>query len=728
MTTTYNEKILTLVLREFLEDGQIPTADELTEAYEAYTVLHSDMSKPFALDEDHSVDENSDSSAAAYNAFFSRVKSDLEAVYQETWDRMADSMESFDNWRVKMERLKKRLLDLESRIDALLMLRADTAGYFAFVEDNFVDLSKVNQDETTARVDVVNHAVTINDVLEETSVVNLNAIDLGKATFTILTREHLLASREAPGSEVRHAVQDADHSWQHRVRSFEGNVSTSGEFKLELGTSSVEISRIEIGIHASNTNTSMIIVGMYSTDNYNWYNLPTDNYVQSVDDRALFIFPKTQMQWVKFIMTKIGADDVDVDEYVYEFGMSSLKLYTTAGYDITNGNILQSQESSAYDEDDNRIGFNKVTLQACQEIPDETSIQYWVTAKSATEETTELRIDPYNVTDPVAPTILELGKLVDTEVLNLMIAPKTLTASKNFFGAYKDLLESDRLALVGPGIAPGSPPTYGFGGYTAPTTLLTIASTTTANIIEDQMIFYRNVGQHQGTELLVDRYVRSMPRGWKYTDETETYIRTVIVVNNPSGLDVNLGNQPATLNGLPIGPGLDNIPCGTHTFKTLTKNTWEIDPADPYAWTDGFETSAQLEAALGTRKVNHKLLIEGVLYHDDYPVEDRQYLGVDIYCEYLARRVSPFDLLYNLAEDEYGYFAADTTVDGERVFLVRFDPVDYDASYPNEYFLLKYATGNNMFDRIILKAELSASASTGDKTPVLTAYRIKLGS
>jgi hypothetical protein len=242
-------------------------------------------------------------------------------------------------------------------------------------------------------------------------------------------------------------------------------------------------------------------------------------------------------------------------------------------------------------------------------------------------------------------------------------------------------------------------------------------------MLEDQIVFYRNIGRHNGVERLVDRNVRGAPRGWRYTDATKTYIQTTIVVDNPDGLAVDLGDQAATVDGVEIK---DKIPYGTHIFKTLTRNTWALDPADSYAWSGGFETEAQLDTSLGSSKVNHKLLIEGVLYHDDYPIEERQYLGVDTYCEYVAQRVSTFDLIYNLTEKEYGYYATDTTADGKRVFLVRFDPVDYSATYPNEYFSLKYANGNSMFDRIILKAELSSSVS--DKTPILTAYRIKLGS
>jgi hypothetical protein len=60
--------------------------------------------------------------------------------------------------------------------------------------------------------------------------------------------------------------------------------------------------------------------------------------------------------------------------------------------------------------------------------------------------------------------------------------------------------------------------------------------------------------------------------------------------------------------------------------------------------------------------------------------------------------------------------------------LVRFDPDDYAIIGADEYFALSYGLGNNMFDRIYFKAVLNSMSDTGDITPVLTAYRIKLGS
>jgi len=696
MITTYNDKILTEVLREFLEEGTIPTADMLLEAYETKTASHPDMTKPFILDYDWSIERYEDSSASTYNLLFERLQGDLEAVYTEVWDRMADGMESFDRWRIEIERLKKNLLDLETRIDGLLLLRHDTAGYFAFVEDNFVDMSKVDQTQTTANVDIIAHTVTLNEDLSAGNPQDLNDILSTDATFTILTREYVLSSKEAPGASVVYALQDVARSWQHRIRATVADKPITGELKVKLGDSSVEVSKILMQLHSSNACSAVIITGMYSLDNYNWYNLPTDSYTQSADEQALFIFPPIQMQWVKFIMTKTGADDYDNGQYIYEFGASSLKFYATGGYTSTTGNLLVSKELSAYDSDDNRIQFNKVTLQTCQELPEDTDIQYYVIAKNDDAETGALRIDPFTLAEPRRTTVIDFGKTLEIEEMDLALVTKSDSESIDFFSSYADLLESDLLALVG----------------TDANTVFYISADEAIRMLENQITFYRNIGDSPAE---TNQLVRDTSRGWQY-DETNTYLTTKIIVNNLDGLTADFGNSSILIDGQEKR-NVVNIPQGTHTIRIHARNAADlIYNNSPYS----SETDLVDDDPL--YPYNHKAIIEGVTYTSDY-VEEKKYLGVDLYCEHIANRVSVFDLLYNTAENDYSKFAIDTIADGRRVLVVKFDPSDANAS--NEKFALKYVTGDSMFDRVIFKAELVSTFD--DRTPVLTAWRLKLG-
>jgi len=705
MTSTYTEKILELVLKEYLQQGIVPTADMLEEAFDTYTQSHPDMTKPFLLDEDHTVEEYEESSADKYNMFFERTKSDLEAAYTEVWDRTADSMESFDRWRVELEKLKRRLIDLEGRIDALLLLRGDTAGYFAFIEDNFVDLSKVDQDLTTANVDVNSHMVTLNRNLTDVDSINLNDIEATDATFTVLTREYILSSSAAPGASTKQALEDVARPWQHRVRASQPRAKMVGELKVKLtdDADGVEVASIKIKLHSSNTNSAIIITAMYSNDNYNWYNIPADNYTQSVDDVGAWLFTSTRMKWVKFIMTKVGADDIENGQYIYEFGAVWIKFSGKPVYDTTTGNMLVSKELSAYDNNGNRIPFNKLTLQTCQQLPEGTDILYTIKAKNDTTETQELRIDPYTISNPKQPTLLDLGRVTTTEDTSLQLVAKSVSDSQDFFASYNRLLEADKLILIG----------------SDSSTIYYIDATTAANMIEDQVVLYRNIGENGGVSAVADRQVRDAPRGWKY-DTTRTYLTTYIIVRNSSGLAIDLGDSWAWLDGRGI-KGSVVIPEGTHLFKVHVNNTAELP--DGYS---SYGTEADLQNDDPLYPYNHKLLIEGVPYASDY-TEEKKYLGVDLYCESIAKRVSVFDLLHNIQESDFGKFAVDSLADGKRVIAVQYDP--FDSNYGNERFALTYTTDNNMFDRLIFQAQLVNNNADTDTsiTPVLTAYRIKLG-
>lgn len=655
MKETYANAILTEILREFLDDGTVPTADQLTEAYKERIENHPNLAKPFLSDEDYSVDEYAESSASDYNSFFERVQSDTAALYEEIWERMDDSMDSFDRWRIELEQLKKKLQGLNRRIDSLLILRDDTDGYFSYVEDSLVDFSKIDMTNTTAKVDVVSHMVSLNDNLADKSLVQASTIPVKNATFTLLTRDYILAATKAPNTKIEYAIEDVSRHWQHRVRSTRGDKQVTGELKVKLASSAINIARIELDLHASNTGGSMIISGMYSMDNYNWQNLPCDNYTQSADNKAIFLFSSTSMLWVKFFMTKLGADDVDGGQYVYEFGASGLKFFDTS-YQTDTGDLFYSQQLSAYDDNEERIKFNKAALQVCQQTPEDTMIQCWVQAANDTYTTEWFRLDPYNIDTPVAPTTVDFGQLTKTSETDLPKLDKAKSNSTDYFSAYEDLIESDKLAIIGE----DSDNAY----Y--------LSASTVENMSRESLVFYRNVGPDGGTS----DEVRDAPLGWTY-DDNEVYMETVIKVENKDGLVLDFGSDSAILDGVPV-TDRTKITSGLHTFKTLRQNT------------------------------AHRTLIED---------------NVDLYYEAVCKRIGIFDMLHNTADDDYKKFAMDTVADGRWVFVVRFDPKD--ANNSNERFALEFWGGSNQYDRIKFKAQLASNDTS--KTPVLNAFRIKLG-
>lgn len=695
----YKEKILEEELREFLEDGTIPTADQLLEAYEERVADHADLTRPFVLDGEYTVEENEESSVMKYNGFLDRVQDDLQALYTTTFDLTQEGTASFERWRIELDSLNKKVQNLQRRIESLLLVREDTAGFFNYVEDSFADVSNVDQANTTASVDPANHLVTLSNGTDSDTGVSaettLSPVDLqnSEARFTVLEGAQTLSATDARGTSTEQAISDVGTFWQHRVRTKSMDRPVHTELNIKLDNSAVNISRVVIELHSANSSSSIIISGMYSNDNYNWYNLPCDNYTQSVDNRAVFIFPSTSMQWLKFHMTKVGPDDVDNGQYVYEFGAQSIKFYDTS-YDVDTGSYFYSNDLSAYDDDGDRIKFNKASLQCCQEVPEDTEIKYWLIAKNATAETEPARISPFNIDNPVAPLVVDFGKLSKTSETGLYKVGKAETDSVNFFAAYKDLLESDKLALIG----------------SSTSAALSLGSSTMDNIANDTIKVYRNIGPNGGTT----DTVRDAPLGWRY-DESETYLMTTIVVNNKDGLEVDFGNNAAILDGAAVKNRVV-IPAGTHTFKTLVRNTAALSSLGP------FSDESTLEAADSLYPYNHRTIIEGADYASDY-TETKKYLGVDIYCEYIAMRVSVFDMLHNTTTTDYSRYAIDTDPDGDYVFVIKFDP--NDSNHANEKFRIDYSSGSDMYDRVVLKAQLTSYDTS--KTPQLQAFRVKLG-
>jgi hypothetical protein len=79
----YKEKLVEEIVRDFLEDGVLPTPDQIEEEFLVRVGVGKNLSRPLSIDGSFTVSENDSSSASKYNNFLARVQSDLEVVYTE---------------------------------------------------------------------------------------------------------------------------------------------------------------------------------------------------------------------------------------------------------------------------------------------------------------------------------------------------------------------------------------------------------------------------------------------------------------------------------------------------------------------------------------------------------------------------------------------------------------------------------------------------------------------
>lgn len=694
----YRQKILEDILKEFLFSGQVPTPEQLEADLAEFLEEHPDLTKPVVADLNNTVERFENSSASKFNNTFKTLREDMCVLTTEIINQIQDSMTSFDRWKIEIEFLSNKLRDLNTRIDGLLLLEQETAGFFDFIEDNLIDFSKIDLVNTTAEVDVQNHVVSLarGDVLSATRLdkVNLNGLKNTDILFTVLTRDFLVSVTPAPGSELRNAFQDEQKIFQNRLLMKSPRLPVSVELKAHLGEEPQDISKIIVDLHAANNNSNITITAQYSNDNYNWFNVPTNNHTQTVDKSAYFIFPSIQARYIKFIMTKNGPDDVDGNRYVYEFGVKLVSLFNHS-FDTEQGGTFQSNELEILDEDKNVRNFNRVSLEACEIVPEDTNIEYFISAfnQESQEFTDLIRLDPINRANPSFATVIDLGGLgiIDNDdgTTSEFDTSTTGIDSRNL-----NINRLDGAVNLG----------YNFINSSDVPVNFTIPAANVLNLLSESVEIKRNIGDKDAIQL-----VRGVKAGWKFEDP---FYFTIFEVLNPDGVTVDFGVATAELDGSLVS-GKVTIEAGRHNFKTH-KNNWSLI-------TNSLTTENDLRAADSLYPFNHRAVIEGYTYSTGF-VGNQIYTGMDIFYEIFMSKISIFDFVNNLSATDYTRFAVDLLDDGRMILLVKYDNTISDNI--NEKINVSYRLKNNTFNKLKFTALLKTT--NAQKSPLLEAYRLKI--
>jgi hypothetical protein len=548
-------------------------------------------------------------------------------------------------------------------------------------------------------VDIYNHVASIarGEVLNTTSLdkINLNGIKNTDILFTVLTRDFLVSVTPAPRSELRNAFLDKELVFQNRLLMSSPRFPVSIELKAKLSQlDPVEISKIVVDLHAANNSGTIIISAQYSNDNYNWFNVPTNNHTQTVDQGAYFVFDKIEAKYIKFIMTKNGPDDVEGNRYVYEFGVKQISLFEHT-FDTETGSTFISNELEILDKDNQVRLFNRVALEACETIPEDTNIEYYVSAYNddLAEFTEWIRIDPINRVEPMFMTVADFGGLgtYDNEDGT---TNELDTATSEFNSENLNINRLDGGTDLG----------YNFTNSQDVTINFFVPAANVSELLDNVTEIRRNVGDKDATLL-----VRGVKAGWGFEDP---YYYTVFDVYNPSGITIDLGVNTAELDGA-IVSGKTSVSLGRHTFRTH-KNNWSLVDI-------GKTTENDLQVADLLYPYNHRLIIEGYTYDPAF-VGNQVYVGTDMFYQHYMQRVSIFDFANNLPTDDYSRFSTDILDNGKLIFLAKYNNTISDNV--NEKLRVSYKLKDSTFSKLKFRAVLKTINS--QRTPTFTAYRLKI--
>lgn len=720
---TYAEIIAELILREILREGEAPSASEITSRFETF-VAENDISQPLFDALTAKVEKYEVSSVSKYNTTNTTIQQDLRVLYKHLFKVSDQTIQNFERWRNESRLLEGRLDDLNERINSLLLLSNDTAGFFNFMQDNFVDNRKVDLQNSTTYTNVAKGVLTMGTSSLGSTRVDLDDLRDEHVEFTVLTRKNLVSSVSADGSRTSYVVSDINNYWQERVHTSKpGPISV--ELKINL-LRETDISRIDVDLHMSNQNSTIQVTPQYSTDNYNWTQLPVTTPTRSILDKATFQFAPVTAKWVKFIMTKVGFDQVHKELYAYEFGVDEVAFFNES-FSADAVATFVSKPLSVLDSEGNPQEFSRIVLEVCEDVPDDTKIDYFVAAFN--DETASIGgfvpIDPLTRSNSTKPTVLDFGDLDSVTIEDIQVSydPAGATGFVNPAETYTRI--HDVLgATPDPRTGTASAVRYSF--FNSNERLLDHVLAPGITIAQGTLELWRNTSA-QNDETLV----RGNVNGWGFDDP---WYRTTVFVENALGYDLDFGGEPVIVDGVPVN-GRVNVSSGRHTIL-VHKDNWKA--IDLTSVTD-LET---LKAADSLYPYNHRYMVEGLAYPSGFPTTDEQiYRGFDIVAEYFMKEVSIFDIINNMAADNYERFALDKdAADASRLidavpattdeqtpqnsFVVKVD--ENNPDFLNEKFLLRFKSANALFKFLRLKAELS---TTNDAVaPFLDSYRIKISS
>jgi len=723
LATTHKIYILEQIMLEYFHQGIIPTSDQLETDLEAYMETHPNLEEPTSKVKNWSVEQGDNSSSTMIYDIADTISQDVGIITREIYRIAEEGSRFYDRWSNEMKRLNALSRRLEQRTDSLLLLNADTAGFFACVGDVFADMNSVDTDNTTARVDINETTVTINPDTTEMSaagsLIDLSEVTEEDITFRpINTKPGIVYSTMGDGNLLSNILNANNSTWVGRVSSTSGGEIIC-ELKIKLGNKDFEVSRVAVQFAGPSGTTDSTVTCMYSEDGYTWRLVPTVDTTKAMSSNAAWLFPITTMRWIKLILRKPAPDDTDNN---YIFAISYIRLYGNE-YDSSVGNIFISSPLQALDAQSDPVLFSLLALNTCQELIDGTGIDFSVSASKDNISWTDwMMVSPSDSEDVLYPKIINLSgadwkdNKIESDVLLL-----NDTVTLDGVAQQKIVKEFSNTSLGANLLG------YRFrsSDYGVVNTGIAVSTGEDPDPVGNSILVWRNVRYKNPLDYPDTLTVRESPRGWNFNGgEYSCYFEII----DSNGRTIDFGDRECTIDGAKAS-GVITIPAGIHKFITKVDNWHDI--ADGYIALGSVYSQEELQSIDPLYPYNHKLLIEGFPYPTGTAYQgERIYTGTDMSAEFYATRTSLFDLENNLLDDDkYGYFSVRGV--GNEAYptlavVVRFNTSN--PNYANELFTIKWrsgATDTSMYKYVKLKGQLWTT-STGI-TPVLTSYRLKLG-
>jgi hypothetical protein len=699
-----------------------------------------DLSMPITSQKNLKFEYRSPLSSSRINSLMGSVHSDLNVLYDTGLQIEKNHLSGIERSLRDMEEIELEIEALISEVNRLLLVTEETAGTLATVGDNFENSSQTDASATTANIDRQRQVVTIAPL---TGVATPESgIDLTQASIVISS---LTAGQTTHETAPDNMLANSD---DHTGISIISTTLIEAVISIQIDLTNVlvngsrrpkEVSAISLFPFSLGRATDVLI--QYSLDGIDWRPLPVADPARRTSGIVNYRFPKISLNFIKIFMSKQDFDEVDYRQngsarYYYRFGIKKL-LVSEEVRRLSEESVFQSTQLFPTGANGEPVKFTRAIIsEICYEKPPGTSVEFYLSflVRNNLDQITPTefqQISPFQdvETDQIASKMADIGT-IDRVVQNgikIMPQPQEWAGFDALGTSYRGRGNPNRGILV--------------TGIDDQGTLIKAESS-------DQWIeVWRNVGDWDSNQACYSPDGSLVPAGWR-VDQATSNRMTYIKVEDRAGVHVDFGGNTIIIDSRRV-KGRVFLAYGMHRIEILSKN-W-TDPKDGFALATSYDNltytftgSRRRYGAAGTESVlvsaanetlldsfypyNHRLLVEGLDYHEDF-LGERVYSGLGTYAAYYAEEVSAFDLEASDPE-EYGKFSIVDVIEGVAPNITRshgilMNLVD-DPSHSNLEVstVIMRSSDASIAEGVVFKAVLYTENETS--TPSLEGYEIKM--
>lgn len=373
IATVQKRRFLNNIYRLFYSSGSEPDDRQIRSSFNEYFSINN---PGFPINVDYeSIRSSAKTNVDLLNQIMANTVFNVDILYETILENNEELFAIITALNKKLESLKKKRLELETKIDDLLFINNNTDGYFYSFTENFASADKLDLSLT-------------DSAFFDPNLKNVTISKLRSEQFNVVTLDNLKNivpefNLSVNGQSVNDSIDSTNFSnifdglndtyWSYLV-SLERPQSVSLTIRIPVNSFSI-VSKVD-GVVYTSSPTNIIMRGIYADNS-------KQNEIRSKSSRSdydsfSFSIPSDIYSYIELVLQKNEPDyvlDNTSSPYVYKFGLRELvvgsKYYARSG-------VLISSPISLPVEQNNSLVIDGVSLEAKEQIVSGTSMSYYV--------------------------------------------------------------------------------------------------------------------------------------------------------------------------------------------------------------------------------------------------------------------------------------------------------------------------------------------------------------